>query len=203
MYVLDRNNMGHFRSGNNGQILQSFQASSAGRMNGSPVYLEQPDLWARDLSLGGGRSAQGVPPGRWPVSDAGRRAENRARARRHARRHAVAVRQRQRARHRHSVGGALARRRCQPCTAAGNPARLRRQQRDAGALEQPAERHARRARQLLEVQPADRGERQGVRAEPVEQAGRLRPDRPVGRQQRAGRQRRRRSEPCGARHASR
>ena len=38
MYVLDRNNMGHFRSGNNGQIVQSFQASSAGRMNGSPVF---------------------------------------------------------------------------------------------------------------------------------------------------------------------
>ena len=26
MYVLDSNNMGHFRSGNNGQIVQSFQA---------------------------------------------------------------------------------------------------------------------------------------------------------------------------------
>src|SRR6185295_18732625 len=38
MYVLDRNNMGHFRSGNNGQIVQSFQGSSSGRMNGSPVY---------------------------------------------------------------------------------------------------------------------------------------------------------------------
>jgi hypothetical protein len=38
MYVLDRNNMGHFRSGNNSQIVQSFQASSSGRMNGSPVY---------------------------------------------------------------------------------------------------------------------------------------------------------------------
>ena len=42
MYVVDRNNMGHFRSGNNGQILQSFQASSAGRMNGSPVYWNSP-----------------------------------------------------------------------------------------------------------------------------------------------------------------
>jgi PA14 domain-containing protein/K319-like protein len=42
MYVVDRNNMGHFRSGNNGQILQSFQASSAGRMNGSPVYWNGP-----------------------------------------------------------------------------------------------------------------------------------------------------------------
>jgi hypothetical protein len=42
MYLLDRNNMGRFRSGNNGQILQSFQASSAGRMNGSPVYWNSP-----------------------------------------------------------------------------------------------------------------------------------------------------------------
>jgi hypothetical protein len=52
MYVVDRNNMGHFRSGNNGQILQSFQASSAARMNGSPVYWNSPTygpaiyLWA-------------------------------------------------------------------------------------------------------------------------------------------------------------
>ncbi len=42
MYLLDRNNMGHFRSGNNGQIVQSFQASSAARMNGAPVYWESP-----------------------------------------------------------------------------------------------------------------------------------------------------------------
>ena len=42
MYVVDRNNMGHFRSGNNGQIVQSFQASSAARMNGAPVYWNSP-----------------------------------------------------------------------------------------------------------------------------------------------------------------
>ena len=42
MYVLDRNNMGHSRSGDNGQVVQSFQASSAGRMNGSPVYWNSP-----------------------------------------------------------------------------------------------------------------------------------------------------------------
>ena len=42
MYLLDRSNMGHFRSGNNGQIVQSFQASSAGRMNGAPVYWNSP-----------------------------------------------------------------------------------------------------------------------------------------------------------------
>ncbi len=200
MYLLDRSNMGHFRSGNNGQILQSFQASSAGRMNGSPVYLEQPDLWTRDVSLGGGRSAQGVPSCRRTVSDAGRRPGNGARAQRDARRHAVALGQRQRTRHGHSVGGAVTRRRCQPCPAAGNPARVRREQRDARAVEQPAERHAGHARKLFEVQPADRRERKGVRAEPVEQAGRVRPDWPVRRQQRAGRQRRRRSEPCGAWH---
>jgi hypothetical protein len=38
MYVLNRTNMGHLRSNDNNQIVQSFQASSAGRMNGSPVY---------------------------------------------------------------------------------------------------------------------------------------------------------------------
>ena len=42
MYVLDRNNLGHYRSGNNGQIVQSFQASSAARMNGAPVYWNSP-----------------------------------------------------------------------------------------------------------------------------------------------------------------
>ena len=76
MYVLDRNNMGHFRSGNNGQIVQSFQASSAARMNGAPVYLEQSDLRAGDLRLARRRSAQSVPSGRRSVHDAGQRAEH-------------------------------------------------------------------------------------------------------------------------------
>jgi hypothetical protein len=42
LYVLDRNNLGHFRSDNNSQIVQSFQASSSGRMNGSPVFWNGP-----------------------------------------------------------------------------------------------------------------------------------------------------------------
>jgi len=42
MYVLDRRNMGHYRSTDNGQIVQSFQASSSGRMNGAPVYWNGP-----------------------------------------------------------------------------------------------------------------------------------------------------------------
>ncbi len=42
MYVVDGTNMGHFRSGNNGQVVQSFQASSAARMNGAPVYWNGP-----------------------------------------------------------------------------------------------------------------------------------------------------------------
>jgi hypothetical protein len=42
MYVVDRSNMGHFRAGNNGQVVQSFQASSAARMNGAPVYWNSP-----------------------------------------------------------------------------------------------------------------------------------------------------------------
>jgi hypothetical protein len=52
LYVLDRNNMGHFRSGSDTQIVQSFQASSGGFLNGSPVYWNSPNngpviyLWA-------------------------------------------------------------------------------------------------------------------------------------------------------------
>jgi hypothetical protein len=42
MYVVNRTNMGHFRSGNNGQIVQSFQGSTATRMNGAPVYWNSP-----------------------------------------------------------------------------------------------------------------------------------------------------------------
>lgn len=42
MYVVNRTNMGHFRSGNNGQIVQSFQGSTATRMNGAPVYWSSP-----------------------------------------------------------------------------------------------------------------------------------------------------------------
>jgi hypothetical protein len=38
MYVVNANAMGHFRSNDNSQIVQSFQASSAARMNASPVY---------------------------------------------------------------------------------------------------------------------------------------------------------------------
>ena len=52
MYVLDRNNMGHFRSGNNGQIVQSFQASIGGADERLAGVLEQPDLWTLDLSSG-------------------------------------------------------------------------------------------------------------------------------------------------------
>ena len=42
VYVLDRDNMGHIRSGNDGQIVQSFQGSTSGRMNGSPVFWNTP-----------------------------------------------------------------------------------------------------------------------------------------------------------------
>lgn len=42
MYVVNRSNMGHFRPADNGQIVQSFQASSAARMNGTPVYWNSP-----------------------------------------------------------------------------------------------------------------------------------------------------------------
>ena len=119
MYLLDRNNMGHFRSGNNGQILQSFQASSAGRMNGAPVYWNSPTYgpaiyhWAagdplKVFRLVGGlfqtpAGAQGtaLAPGGMPGGMLSLSANGSAGG------------------HRHSVGGALAGRRCQPHTAAG------------------------------------------------------------------------------------
>jgi hypothetical protein len=43
LYVVDRTNMGHVRASDNGQIVQSFQASSSGRMNGSPVFWNGPN----------------------------------------------------------------------------------------------------------------------------------------------------------------
>ena len=76
MYVLDRNNMGHFRSGNNGQIVQSFQASSAGRMNGAPVFWNSPTygpaiyVWAAGDPLKVFRLVGGL------FRDAGQRAEH-------------------------------------------------------------------------------------------------------------------------------
>ena len=188
---LDRNNMGHFRSGNNGQIVQSFQASSSGRMNGSPVFWNSTTygpaiyLWAAGDPLKVFRLVGGLFP------DAGERAEHGAGSGRNAGRDAGAVRERQHRGHRHSLGGAFARRRRESHAAAGNPARVRRRQRDARALEQPAERRTRLARQFLEVQPSDGCEREGVCRQPVEQAGRLRPARAVGRQYAADRQRRR------------
>jgi hypothetical protein len=52
LYVVDRTNMGHNRANDNGQIVQSFQGSSSGRMNGAPVFWNSPTygpaiyLWA-------------------------------------------------------------------------------------------------------------------------------------------------------------
>jgi hypothetical protein len=42
LYVVDTTNMGHVRTNDNGQIVQSFQASSSARMNGAPVYWNSP-----------------------------------------------------------------------------------------------------------------------------------------------------------------
>ena len=131
MYVLDRNNLGHFRSGNNGQIVQSFQASTAARMNGAPVYWNSPTygpsiyVWPagdplKVFRLVGGvfltpASAQstvlapsGMPGAMLSLSAAG-----------------------QHPRHRHSLGRPVAERRRQPHLAARHPARVRRQQRHA------------------------------------------------------------------------
>lgn len=46
MYVVNRSSMGHVRANDNGQIVQSFQASSAARMNGTPVYWNSPTYGA-------------------------------------------------------------------------------------------------------------------------------------------------------------
>jgi hypothetical protein len=43
LYVVDRTNMGHNQANDNNQIVQSFQASSSGRMNGSPVFWNGPN----------------------------------------------------------------------------------------------------------------------------------------------------------------
>ena len=152
MYVLDRNNMGHFRSGNNGQIVQSFQASSAARMNGAPVYWNSPTygpaiyVWPagdplKVFRLVGGLfttpasaqssalAAAGMPGGMLSLSANGGTAGTGI------------------------LWATLSRaRRCQSHPAARHPARLRRGQRDARAVEQPAERREGHARQLLEVQ---------------------------------------------------
>src|SRR5688572_1437787 len=42
LYVLNRDNMGRFHAGSDNQIVQSFQAATAGRMNGSPVFWNSP-----------------------------------------------------------------------------------------------------------------------------------------------------------------
>jgi hypothetical protein len=42
LYVVGRSNMGHVHSGDNNQIVQSFQASSSGRMNGGSVFWSSP-----------------------------------------------------------------------------------------------------------------------------------------------------------------
>jgi len=42
LYVVSRSSMGHVRAGDNGQIVQSFQASSSGRMNGGSVFWNSP-----------------------------------------------------------------------------------------------------------------------------------------------------------------
>ena len=163
--MLDRNNMGHFRSGNNGQIVQSFQASSAARMNGAPVYWNSPTygpaiyVWPagdplKVFRLVGGvfttpasaqstraRRTGGMPGGMLSLSANGGTAGTGI------------------------LWATLSR--AGDANHTPQPGILRAydaEQRHAGALEQSAERRAGRARQLLEVQPADRGEREGLRA---------------------------------------
>ncbi len=66
LYVLNRDNMGHFRAGSDSQIVQSFQASTSGRMNGSPIYWNSPNngpmiyLWPGGDPLKAFRLVNGV-----------------------------------------------------------------------------------------------------------------------------------------------
>ena len=163
MYVVNAAAMGHFRSADNGQIVQSFQASSAARMNASPVYwnstaygpaiylwpagdplkvfrlvngLFQTPAAAQSTTL----AATGMPGGMLSLSANGSAAG-----------------------HGHRVGRDVECGRREPHAAAGHCSRVQRRQRHARALEQPAERRARCARQLLEVQRTDDRRRQGVR----------------------------------------
>lgn len=57
LYVVNRSNMGHNMAGSDNQIVQSFQASTGGRIDGSPVYWNTPNngpviyLWAENDPL--------------------------------------------------------------------------------------------------------------------------------------------------------
>ena len=200
MYVVDRTNMGHFRSGNNGQIVQSFQASSAARMNGAPVYWSSPTygpaiyVWPagdplKVFRLVGGlfttpASAQstalaagGMPGGMLSLSANGSTAGTGILW--------AALSNAGDANHTPRPGILRA------YDASNVTRELWNSQQNAAQG---------RARQLLEVQSADGGERQGLRRVAVEQAGRVWIDRSVERQHRAGRQRRHRPEPAGAGH---
>ena len=80
MYLLDRNNMGHFRSGNNGQIRPELSGVIGRAYERRAGLLEQPDVRSGDLSLAGGRSAQSLSPCRRVVSNSGGRSGNGARS---------------------------------------------------------------------------------------------------------------------------
>jgi len=65
LYLIDRGSMGHFRAGNNAQIVQSFQAAN-GHIHGSPVYWNSTQygslvyLWSEDDVLRAYRLINGV-----------------------------------------------------------------------------------------------------------------------------------------------
>jgi hypothetical protein len=64
LYVLDRNNMGKFKAGDNSQILQSFKISHA-NVHGTPVYWQGPTeryiyVWPEETQLLRFRLANGV-----------------------------------------------------------------------------------------------------------------------------------------------
>ena len=64
LYLLDRSNLGHFRAGNDSQIVQSFHAG-AGHIHGSPVYWSSPQgpliyLWTEEDALKSFRFVNGI-----------------------------------------------------------------------------------------------------------------------------------------------
>jgi hypothetical protein len=77
LYLLDRTNMGHFRAGNNAQIVQSFQAAD-GHIHGSPVYWNSTQygplvyMWSENDVLKAYRFVNGLlqtsPFGLGPIS---------------------------------------------------------------------------------------------------------------------------------------
>ncbi len=66
LYVIDRNNMGHFQAGSNSQIVQAAQITFGNHLHGSPVYWNSPEhgpvlyLWYEENRLMAFRIVNGM-----------------------------------------------------------------------------------------------------------------------------------------------